>query len=185
MWLWDALLAFLATLFGVFIILAIIKTDILWEIDAYLRERSSRRRHILNNSMTIKSWIANNQEFDAFLQREVYLLENREMLKPKAASGSLSQNQEKLLGKIEGELKQRKRHLWTTCQGFSKLQSGITRGVYIEEFCRQIKTAEQTRKWSIDRRACQLRQDCCDRGCGCCKRPRRAPGQTEAFAVAD
>lgn len=190
--------AFLAAfLCLVCIVIKRLQINLVWELECYLEERGYKKLvkpiRAVNKAFTppelkeielqlIESWNDCRRELQEILQREIYLLEERDALKKQACTSNLSRDEKASLTQIKYDLTQVKPHLWKNSQRFVYVKSHLGIGSWLLEFERLSPEEE----WESGQHDCAIRLGCCGRDCGCCERPRKGrEGQHPSFDRTD
>ena len=176
------------TLNLVVLIVTNLEMNICLEIERFLTHRGFQTLVIpiraLNKSLTpaeekqkqldcVRSWEDNLKKYEETLQREIYLLDEKEILEEKnRLSGDLNAGERASLARTKMELACIKPRLWIIGQKFSQLRLEGASGSWTLEY----STEPLDKKWKKDRILCDLTLGCCSRGCGCCKKHRRGRG---------
>lgn len=165
-----------------------IETNIIFEVERFLSRREFQKLvipiRVLSKALTpakekekqldcIRSWNENLRKEDEVIQRETYLLDEKELLEEKGSHGGDLKPEEKAsLTSIKKELGSIKPRLWKVGQTLSQVHSQWVYGSWTLED--STKSAEK--QWNEDAVICLMTFGCCARGCGCCRKPRLGRG---------
>lgn len=123
----------------------------------------------------IRSWSNKQTEFEEIIQQEHFLLEEKDVLEKQTLIGTLDPNEEAFLAQITKDLKQVKPRVWKIRQNLADMRPKGSFGSWLLEF----SMVPNDLRWEEERFECSLRLGCCERGCGCCEKPRKGrAGQT-------
>ena len=169
------------------------KINLIWKLECYLEEQGYRKLvkpiRAVNKAFTppekkeielqlIEAWNDCQRELYEIVQREIYLLEERDALEKQALISNLRPDEEASLTQIKDNLMQVKPCLWKNSQRFVYIKSLLGRGSWLLEF--EMLPLEE--EWASDKSDCALGMGCCGRDCGCCERPRKGrEGQHHSF----
>lgn len=114
-------------------------------------------------------------EFEEILQQELSLLEEKDALEKQALIGTLGPDEKASLAQITKDLKQVQPRAWKIRQSLADKRPKGSLGSWLLEFF----MVPNDERWEEERFECSLRLGCCERGCGCCEKPRKGrAGQT-------
>lgn len=125
------------------------RINLVWELELYLGDRGHRKLikpvRAVNRAFTsrenmerefkfIRDWKRKQKEIEAVLQREIYLLEEKDALDAAKRDGLSPDEKTALLSKIEGDLGQIKPQLWKKAQDMVEINSRPENGSWILGF---------------------------------------------------
>ena len=121
----------------------------------------------------VRSWEDSLKKYDEMIQREIYLLDEKELLEERDTHGDgLMLGERVVLDRIKRELSTIRPRLRTIGQKFSPLRFEGASGSWTLEY----STEPHKKRWKEEEITCSVSFGCCARGCGCCKKPRLGRG---------
>lgn len=118
----------------------------------------------------IREWGANVQKRNEIQQRELYLLDERDILvERRNPVGSINPDDEARLQVITKQLSEIRPRLWESAQIFTRLRQRWLTGSWTLE----VGALTSKQRWREELVECEQKLGCCARDCGCCTRPRQ------------
>lgn len=106
---------------------------------------------------------------NSILQRDLYLIEERDILHKQASCETLNPEETQNLEAVEEEMSSIRPRFWQAVQEGNALARHSSKGAWMRE--RELMTKDES--WQLWARFCKSRGGCCDHACQCCKKPRR------------
>jgi hypothetical protein len=134
----------------------------------------------LKDEKFIDNLETNISEINGLLQREIRLLEDIDELTTLAILEPDGHDQDRI--RAERDLSEVRQHLWLYKKFRFLTPTDVSLGPWVcEWFTDRIYRPDQV--WDSGSRVCQLTGGCCERQCGCCRKPRQTDkGKTTTWA---